>query len=70
MKLKINYHVAYIGLAEGYHIVKTEEKPNSYDIFSTFKKAKLDAVKKAKIDVDLVRWAYRETKALLEKDVL
>ena len=59
-----NYIVNYIGLAEGYEILLTDEPIDGLDVYRTYAEAKKDAIQRAIDDVRLVKDALASTRAI------
>lgn len=60
----MNFKVVYQGLCEGYEIVRTWDPADDFEVFTSYRDAKADAVEKAKNDIELARIAFRSTKAI------
>lgn len=66
---KKNYKISYVGIVEGYEISITDEDTDDYEIFSTFREAKFEAVQKAKSDVEGAKRGLRMTRSIKKGEV-
>lgn len=65
----MNYKVCWVGIIEGYEILKTTDCVNDYDVFRTFREAKTCAVEKAKSDVEGTKRGLQVTKSITKGEV-